>query len=101
MSGSFAVIRDVTTYKELLNCGRLGAFSLSHLFGGRNQLRVGRTEGRVRKGFLEVGRGGGSSKGERGRGGEARLLGDAARLRKGLLDERLSVKPIGGPFVAR
>lgn len=53
-----------------------------------------------RNGFLEVGRGGGSSKGERG-SGEARLLGDAARLRKGLLDERLSDRPADGPVVVR
>lgn len=52
-----------------------------------------------RNGFLEVGRGGGSSKGERG-SGEARLLGDAARLRKGLLDERFSDKPAGAPVAA-
>lgn len=52
-----------------------------------------------RNGFLEDGRGGGSSKGERG-SGEARLLGDAARLRKGLLDERFSDKPADAPVVA-
>lgn len=49
-----------------------------------------------RKGFLETGRGGGSSNGERGGGGEKLLgppLGEGAPLRKGLFDERLSVNP--------
>lgn len=51
------------------------------------------------KGFLDVGREGGSSKGD---GGEARpgmrLAGEAARLRKGLFEERLMVRPAeGGP----
>jgi len=45
-----------------------------------------------RKGFLETGRAGGSSKGECGRGGE-KLLGDAARLRNGLFEERLRANP--------
>ena len=44
-----------------------------------------------RKGFLETGRGGGSSKGEAGLVG--REAGEAARLRKGLFDERLMVRP--------
>lgn len=43
-----------------------------------------------RNGLRESGRGGGSSKGET-RAGEAR--GDAARLRKGLLDERFKSNP--------
>lgn len=49
-----------------------------------------------RKGFLETGRGGGSSNGERGGGGEKLLgppLGEGAPLRKGLFDERLRVNP--------
>jgi hypothetical protein len=59
-----------------------------------------------KKGFLETGRSmaGGSSKGEWGGGGEKELelglrplFGDAARLRKGLFDERLSVNPADRP----
>lgn len=56
-----------------------------------------------KKGFVETGlAGGGSSKGERGGGGEKELgavalFGEAARLRKGLLDERLSVNPADRP----
>jgi hypothetical protein len=45
-----------------------------------------------RKGFRETGRGGGS-KGERCPSDKE---GDAARLRKGLLEERLSVSPRDG-----
>lgn len=39
-----------------------------------------------RNGFRETGRAGGSSKGE---------AGEAARLRKGLLDDRLRLRPAG------
>jgi hypothetical protein len=39
------------------------------------------------KGFRDTGRGGGSSKGDEG---------EAARLRKGLLDERLILRPADG-----
>src|SRR5687767_14176193 len=45
--------------------------------------------GASRNGFLERGRGGGSSKGDAGEAGEA------ARLRKGLLEERLMESPMG------
>lgn len=48
-------------------------------------------EGRSRKGFLDVGLGGGSSKGELGAG--ERAPGDTARLRKGLFDPRFKVRP--------
>jgi len=48
-----------------------------------------------RKGLRESGRGGGSSKGETGGGGEAVTAGDAARLRKGLLELRFKSKPDG------
>jgi hypothetical protein len=41
-------------------------------------------EGRSRKGLRDTGRAGGSSKGD---------AGDAARLRKGLLEERLMLRP--------
>lgn len=46
------------------------------------------------KGFLDSGRGGGSSKGEAGLLSRyiSRLAGDGARLRKGLLDDRLRVR---------
>jgi hypothetical protein len=59
--------------------------------------RVAELSGTSKKGFLETGRSGGSSKGERGGGGggEVAELGEAARLRKGLFDARLSVKPLG------
>lgn len=55
--------------------------------GERSGLAVG-----SRKGLRETGRGGGSSKGDRGEG----TVGDAARLRKGLLEERLRVRPRAG-----
>jgi len=45
-----------------------------------------------RKGFRDTGRAGGSSKGEAG----LCRLGDTARLRKGLLDDRLSANPADG-----
>ena len=45
-----------------------------------------------RKGFLETGLGGGS-RGESWPAEEAENAGDAARLRKGLFDDRLSVNP--------
>lgn len=51
------------------------------------------------KGFRESGRAGGSSKGDAGeaRRGET-LAGEAARLRKGLFEERLILRPAdGGP----
>lgn len=57
-----------------------------------------------KKGFLETGlAGAGSSNGEWGGGGENELgvralFGDAARLRKGLFDERLSVNPADRPL---
>lgn len=57
-----------------------------------------------KNGFLDTGRSGGSSKGEWGGGGEKvwelglrPLFGEAARLRKGLFDERLSVNPADRP----
>ena len=48
-------------------------------------------EGRSKKGFLEVGLGGGSSNGEASAGD--RLLGETARLRKGLLEPKFRVRP--------
>jgi hypothetical protein len=48
--------------------------------------------GASRNGFLETGRGGGSSKGDAGEAG------DAARLRKGLLEDRLIVSPAEGSW---
>lgn len=52
--------------------------------------------GASRNGFLETGRGGGSSKGDAGEAG------DAARLRNGLLDDRLRDRPAAGsgPVIA-
>jgi hypothetical protein len=47
-----------------------------------------------RKGFRETGLGGGGSKGERCPSDKEE--GDAARLRKGLLEERLMVSPADG-----
>jgi hypothetical protein len=52
----------------------------------------GNEEDPSRNGFLETGRGGGS-KGERWPSDKE---GEVARLRKGLLEERLSASPVGG-----
>lgn len=45
-----------------------------------------------RNGFLDEGRGPGSSKGERRGGDERLLLGEVALFRNGLFEERLSVR---------
>jgi hypothetical protein len=66
--------------------------AVNDILSGDRTGGCGNVEGVSRNGFLETGRGGGS-KGERCPSDKE---GEVARLRKGLLEERLSASPVDG-----